>query len=212
MKREAIADRGIWTAKKRYILNIHNNEGVQYTEPKIKMMGIEAIKSSTPKVCRGAFKEIFKIIINEDEAKTQAAIKLFREHFATIPIEQVAFPRGITDIVKWRDKQTVYKKGTPMHVRAALMYNHMLKQKGLADTYQSIQSGDRIKYIPLKMPNPTAENVIGFVDTLPPEFDMNKYVNYDHQFNKTFIEPLELILDAIGWSAEPRASLEDFFN
>lgn len=212
MKREAIADRGIWTAKKRYILNIHNNEGVQYTEPKIKMMGIEAIKSSTPKVCRGAFKEIFKIIINEDEAKTQAAIKMFRAHFATIPIEQVAFPRGITDIVKWRDKQTIYKKGTPMHVRAALMYNHMLKQKGLTDTYQPIQSGDRIKYIPLKLPNPTAENVIGFVDKLPAEFDMNRYVNYDHQFNKTFIEPLELILDAIGWSAEPRASLEDFFG
>jgi DNA polymerase elongation subunit (family B) len=212
MKRESISNRGIVIAKKRYILNIHNNEGVQYTEPKIKMMGIEAIKSSTPKVCRGAFKEIFKIIINEDEVKTQAAIKMFRDHFATIPIEQVAFPRGITDIVKWRDKQTIYKKGTPMHVRAALMYNHTLWQKGLSNTYQPIQSGDRIKYIPLKMPNPTGENVIGFVDKLPAEFDMHRYVDYDRQFTKTFIEPLELILNAIGWSAEPRASLEDFFG
>lgn len=211
MKREAIADRGIWTAKKRYILNVHNNEGVQYAQPKIKIMGIEAIKSSTPRVCRDAFKEMFKVIINGDETQTQEAIKLFKEAFYKMSPESISSPRGVSDVVKYRDKSTIYKKGTPMHVRAALMHNHMIKTLGLDDSYQPIQSGDKIKYIALRSPNPTNENVIGFIDKLPPEFGLHQYVDYELQFNKVFLEPLELILHAIKWSAEPRASLEDFF-
>jgi DNA polymerase elongation subunit (family B) len=212
MKREAIADRGIWVAKKRYILNIHNNEGVQYAEPKIKMKGIEAIKSSTPKVCRTAFKELFKVMMHENENVAQQAIRQFRLKFDEVTVEEIAFPRGVTDIVKWRDKATIYKKGTPMHVRAALLYNKVLKDKGLSDKFKPIQSGDRIKYIPLKLPNPIGENVVGFTDKLPKECELHKYVNYDLQFDKTFVDPLKLIFDAIGWSIEPQSSLEDFFS
>ena len=212
MKREAIADRGIWTAKKRYILNVHNNEGVQYAEPKIKIMGIEAIKSSTPKICREAFREMFKVIISGSESKTQEAIKMFRAHFNSLPPEAIAIPRGVSDVIKWRDKARIYASGTPMHVRASLMHNWMIAQSGLEDRIQPIQSGDRVKYIFLNLPNPTNENVIAFTDKLPLEFGLHKYIDYDTQFNKSFLEPLELILTAIKWSAEPRASLEDFFN
>lgn len=211
MKREVIADKGIWMAKKRYILNVHNSEGVQYAEPKIKIMGIEAIKSSTPKVCREAFREMFKVIISGDEGKTQKAIKQFREAFCKMSPEAIATPRGVSDIMKWRDKTSIYSKGTPMHVRASLMHNHMINSLGLEDKYQPIQSGDKIKYISLSLPNPTGENVIAFTDKLPSEFGLHRYIDYDHQFNKAFLEPLELILHAIQWSAEPRASLEDFF-
>lgn len=212
MKREAIADRGIWTAKKRYILNVHNNEGVQYAQPKIKIMGIEAIKSSTPRVCRDAFKEMFKVIISGNEAKTQEAIRMFRDAFYKMPPEIIATPRGVSDVVKYRDKTTIYVKGTPMHVRAALMHNHMIKSLGLENQYQPIHSGDKIKYIALKSPNPTNENVIAFIDKMPHEFGLNQYIDYELQFKKTFLEPLELILTAIKWSAEPRATLEDFFG
>lgn len=211
MKREAIADRGIWTAKKRYILNVHNNEGVQYAEPKIKIMGIEAIKSSTPKICREAFREMFKVIISGSESKTQEAIKMFRNHFNSLPPEVIAIPRGVSDVIKWRDKTKIYSSGTPMHVRASLMHNWMIAQKGLEETIQPIQSGDRIKYIFLNLPNPTNENVIAFTDKLPSEFGLHMYIDYETQFKKSFLEPLELILTAIKWSAEPRASLEDFF-
>jgi len=212
MKREAIADRGIWTAKKRYILNVHNNEGVQYAEPKLKIMGIEAIKSSTPRVCRDAFKAMFKVIISGDEGKTQEAIRIFRDAFYKMAPEVIATPRGVSDVVKYVDKGAVYKKGTPMHVRASLMHNHMIKTLGLQNQYQPIQSGDKIKFIALKLPNPTNENVVAFVDKLPHEFGLHQYIDYEHQFNKAFLEPLELILHAIKWSAEPRASLEDFFS
>ncbi len=210
-KREVIADKGIWMAKKRYILNVHNSEGVQYAEPKIKIMGIEAIKSSTPKICREAFREMFKVIISGDEGKTQKAIAHFREAFCKMAPEAIATPRGVSDVMKWRDKTNIYSKGTPMHVRASLMHNHMINSLGLEDKYQPIQSGDKIKYISLSLPNPTNENVIAFVDKLPSEFGLHRYIDYDHQFNKAFLEPLELILHAIKWSAEPRASLEDFF-
>jgi len=212
MAREAIADRAIWTAKKRYILNVHNNEGVQYREPQIKMKGIEAIKSSTPKVCREGMKEMFKVIINEDESSMQRAISIFRQHFNSLPAHDIASPRGVNYLKKYADSQNIYTKGTPMHIRASLVYNHRLKYLDLLRKYQPIKNGDKIKFIFLKKPNPTNENVVAFTDSLPTELGLTQYIDYDKQFEKAFLEPLQLILKAINWSPEPRASLEDFFG
>ena len=211
MGREVIADRGIWTAKKRYILNVHNNEGVQYAEPKLKIMGIEAIKSSTPSACREALKELFKVIISGSEAKTQDAIQAFKQYFSTLPPEKVSFPRGISDINKWVDRSNVYKKGTPIHVRGAILYNHLIKDKGLSKTHTLIQNGEKVKFCYLKMPNPIRENVIAFPDYLPPELQLNKYIDYDLQFEKTFLDPITPILDAVGWNPNEQQTLEDFF-
>jgi DNA polymerase elongation subunit (family B) len=211
MKREAIADRAIWTAKKRYILNVHNNEGVQYAEPKIKMVGIEAIKSSTPAVCRDAFKNLFKVIMTGDETKTQKAINDFRIYFNTLSPEKISFPRSVSNLKKWTSKSTIYSKGTPIHVRGSLVFNRALKDAGLDKRIHKIQSGDRIWFCYLKVPNSINENVISFSGELPKELGLHKYIDYDKQFEKTFIDPLNLILDAINWSVEPRASLEDFF-
>ena len=211
MGREAIADRGIWTAKKRYILNVHNNEGVQYEKPKLKIMGIEAIKSSTPEVCRDKFKEIFNVIISGTESDTQAYIQRFKSEFKQLPPEQVAFPRGVTNITDWRNRQTVYKKGSPIHVRGSLIYNKALKESGMMNKYEAIQNGSRIKFVYMKRPNTIKENVIAFPDVLPKEFGLHKHIDYDKQFEKTFIEPLKLILDSIGWTVEPQNTLEDFF-
>jgi DNA polymerase elongation subunit (family B) len=211
MKREAIADRGIWTAKKRYILNVHNNEGVQYAEPKIKIMGIEAVKSSTPQACRSAMNEMFKIIVTGDEDKTQAAIATFKDHFKTLSPDKVAFPRGVTDVRGYSNNQTIYRKGTPIHSRGSLLYNHYLKSNGLDKKYQLIQSGDKIKFVYLLIPNSIQENVISFPDHLPDELGLHKYIDYNLQFKKAFLDPIDIILNAIGWSAEPRADLQQFF-
>ena len=211
MKREAIADRGIWTAKKRYILNVHNNEGVQYAEPKIKIMGIEAVKSSTPQVCRKAMNNTFKIIVSGDEEKTQEAIKMFKDYFKSLSPDEIAFPRGVTDITKWSNRSTVYKKGTPIHVRGALLHNKRIRSLALEKKYQLIQNGDKIKFIYLRVPNTIQENVISFPGHLPEELELHKYVNHDLQFEKTFLDPIKIILDAIGWAPEPRADLQQFF-
>ena len=211
MKREVIADRGIWTAKKRYILNVHNSEGVQYAEPKLKIMGIEAIKSSTPEVVRKKFNEVFKIIIKGDEHETRKFINDFKAEFKSLPPEDVAFPRSVSNISEWKDNKTIYKKATPIHVRGSLLYNKYIKDHGLKTQYELISAGDKIKFSYLKLPNHIKENVISFPDHLPKELGLHRYINYDLQFEKTFIEPLMFILDAVGWSLEEKQTLEDFF-
>ena len=211
MKREAIADRAIWTAKKRYILNVLDNEGVRYAKPKLKIMGIEAIKSSTPGTCREAFEELFQVLISGTEVETQNFIQRYREKFDQLPPQDKAFPRGVSTVKDYQSRDTIYKKGTPINSRAAILYNHMLQKNGLK-TYTPIREGDKIKYIYLYPNNPMKEDVIGFVDVLPPEFKLDKYINNDKQFEKAFLEPAKLILDAIGWKAEPVATLEDFFG
>jgi DNA polymerase elongation subunit (family B) len=211
MKREAIADKGIWTAKKRYILNVHDNEGVRYKEPKLKIMGIEAIKSSTPAPCRDALKELFKVIIRGSEKETQQAVEQFKNYFFTLPAHEVAFPRGVSNVTDYADKTLTYRKGTPIHVRAALLHNRLLKEHSLTKRYEPIKNGEKIKFIYLKIPNSIKENVIGFNQYLPKEFALDKYIDYELQFQKTFLDPVDPIFKAVGWNSEEVQSLEDFF-
>jgi len=211
MAREAIADVGIWTAKKRYILNVYDNEGVRYNEPQLKIMGIEAIKSSTPEIVRNKFKEVFKLIVSSTESETQKFILDFKNQFKNLYPEDVAFPRRVTNITDWYDRRRIFKKSCPIHVRGALLHNYYIKQNKLENKYELITNGDRIKFVYLKMPNAIRQNVIAFKDVLPKEFKLHNQIDYDLQFDKTFIEPLNLILNPIGWRAEEIATLEDFF-
>jgi len=212
MKREGLANKGLWTAKKRYILNIYNNEGVQYNEPQMKVMGLEMIKSSTPSAIRDKMKESIKIMMNGSEQDIQSFIAQFRKDFNNLPPEEISFPRGLNGLTTYSDAMTLYKKGTPIHVKGAILYNHNLKQLGLTKKYPLIQEGEKIKFTYLKLPNPFKDTVISYPSRLPTEFGLDKYVDYDLQFNKAFLEPIKVILDCMKWSVEKTNSLEDFFN
>ena len=212
MKRENIADRGIWTAKKRYILNVWDSEGVRYEDPKLKIMGIEAVKSSTPAPCRKMIKDALNLMMGGTEDEVIDFIDDARAKFKKMPPEEIAFPRTVSDVNKHKSSATIYGKGTPIHVRGALLYNHYVKEKHLDTKYSLINNGEKIKFLYLKKANPIRENVISFIQDFPVELGVDKYIDYDLQFDKAFLEPVKVILDAIGWNVEKVVNLELFFG
>jgi DNA polymerase elongation subunit (family B) len=212
MKREALADKGIWTAKKRYILNVYNNEGVQYNEPHLKVMGLEMIKSSTPYAVREKMRQLIKLIMVSDESEIQDFISEFRDKFKSLPAEDISFPRGLNGLTDYADSVTLYRKGTPIHVKGAILYNHYLKQLNLTNKYPLIQEGEKLKFTYLRTPNPFKDTVISYPTRLPKEFGLQEYIDYDTQFEKTFLEPIQVILNCLNWKAEKQATLESFFG
>ena len=211
MKREALADKGIWTAKKRYILNVYDNEGVVYKEPKLKVMGLEMIKSSTPAAIREKMKLLIELMMTGNESDVQNFIESFREEFKKLPPEDISFPRGVNGLMEYSDSVTLYKKGTPIHVKGAILYNHFLKEMNLTNKYPFIQEGEKLKFTYLKMPNHFKDMVISFPTRLPKEFGLQDYIDYDTQFEKAFVEPVQVILDCMKWKAEKTFSLDSFF-
>ena len=213
MKREVIADKGIWTAKKRYILNAHDIEGVRYKEPTLKIMGIEAVKSSTPAPCRKKIKEALKIMMSGNEKELNTFIQNFRDEFLTLQPEEIAYPRSVNGLSKWSETHTLFKKGAPIHVKGGILYNHLVKKNKLSRYYPLIQEGDKIKFLYLKLPNIYQSSAISFITTLPKQ--LNFKVDYELQFEKSFIEPLNFIIEKIGWFVDrtygTQGTLEDFF-
>lgn len=214
MKREAIADRGIWRAKKNYILQVYDNEGVRYNEPHLKTVGVETARSSTPEIVRKALEECLVILLNKNESDIHAYVKDFRAKFMTAPVEDIAFPRGVSDLDKWFNPggREMWKTGAPIHVKASLVYNDQLRATGLIKRFPVIKNGDKIKFVYLKTPNPVRNNAIAFTDFLHSEFQLEKYVDRDLQFEKTFLEPLRSFTSIMGWNIEKTNTLTDFFG
>ena len=211
MKRECIAEKGIWTAKKRYILNVWDNEGVRYEEPKLKMMGIEAVRSSTPGPCRKYIKDALKIIMEGTEDELIDFIATKREEFCSLPPEDIAFPRTANNISKFKDHVTMFRKGTPIHIRGCILYNHKIIENKLENKYNLINDGEKIKFLHLKMPNPVSNNVLSFISKWPEHLKLTEYVDYDIMYDKGFVDPLRNILEVIDWKTEHTNTLESFF-
>jgi DNA polymerase elongation subunit (family B) len=211
-KREIIADRGIWIAKKRYAVNVYNSEGVAYDPPKLKVLGMEIVRSSTPAPVRKALKEAVTIALTKDEMTLRQFVADLETKWHGLDPEDIAFPRGVNGIKEYADSNGIFRKGTPIHVRGALIYNHLVTSKGLEKKYQLIQEGDKIKFLYLREPNPLGTHVITFAGEVPPEFKIREYIDYDKMFEKSFLEPLNSLLSCIGWQVKETASLEGLFG
>lgn len=211
MEREVIADKGIWTAKKRYMLNVWDSEGVRYSEPQMKIMGIETTRSSTPHVVREKLKKAISIILREDNDTLVKFIEEFKEEFMKLPPEEVSFPRGCNGLMKYMDEKNVYSKGTPIAVKGSLIYNDLLAKHNLQRKYKKILEGDKIRFLYLKQPNPLREKVLSFPVELPKEFGLHSYFDYELQFEKSFIDPLNSIVEKIGWRMDSEQTLESLF-
>ena len=216
MERECIAEKGIWTAKKRYMLTVHDSEGVRYETPKLKIMGIETTRSSTPEIVRKELKSIIQLILTTDESTVIREIDKAKKKFYDASPEEIAFPRTVRRLRTYADHNAIYRKSTPIAVKGALIYNHYLREHGLTKKYPLIGEADKIKFIYLKTPNPFGgvggrDHVLSFVSSIPKEFDISSYIDYDVQFEKSFLDPLKNILDCIGWSHEKTSTLEGLF-
>ena len=215
MKREVIADKGIWTAKKRYILNAWDIEGVKYKEPQLKIMGLEAVKSSTPAPCRQKIKDALKIIMSGNEKMLNTFIQEFREEFMSLPPEEIAYPRSLNGLSKFSDPNQLFAKGAPIHVKGGILYNYLLQKLQLSNKYPYIQEGDKIKFLHLKLPNIYQSTAVSFMTQLPKELDIHDKIDYNMQYEKSFVEPLKIITDSISWRIDQtygtQGTLEDFF-
>ena len=211
-KREVIAESGVWLAKKRYALNVHNAEGVVYDPPKLKVQGMEIVRSSTPASVRSALKDALKIVLTQDEKTLRQFVADLEARWFKLGYSEIAFPRSVNGVSQYRDKTTIYKKGTPIHVRGALIYNHLVEQKGLEMSYQKIQEGDKIKFLYLREPNPLGTNVITFNNGIPLEFGIEQYVDYEMMFQKAFLDPLNTLVETVGWQLKEKASLKGLFG
>ena len=216
MSREAIADKGIWTAKKRYILNVHDMEGVRFKEPQLKIMGIEAVKSSTPAPCREKIKEALKIMMSGDEKMLNNFIQEFRDEFMKLPPEDIAYPRSCNGVQKFRGESQLFRKGAPIHVKGAILYNHLIDKQKLENKYPLIQEGDKIRFLHLRQPNVFQSSAFSFMTEVPKELDIVDKIDYDEQYTKSFVEPLKVITEKMGWLIDSsygvQGSLEDFFS
>lgn len=215
MKRETICDKGVFRGKKNYLLQVWDNEGVRYTKPIIKAVGLESQRSSTPGICREELKACFEVILNGNQAQLIDRVKDFRFRYNQMPLNKIASPRGVSDMDKWidRDTKALYKSGTPIHVKAAIHYNDFLKQNDeWARKYPAIKNGNKMKFVYLKQPNPLRNTAIGFPDELPTEFGLDKYLDRDTQFDKTFLQALKSIASLAKMDTEKRASLRGLFG
>lgn len=213
MKREGIANKGVWTAKKRYMLNIFMGEdNVLLSVPETKVMGIEVVRSSTPQPVRSALRKCIEIILNKDEQELIDYIQKFKQEFSSLPIEEIAFPRSCNDVNKYYDSSTIFKKSTPIAVKGALIYNNLIRTMKLTKKYNLIRDGEKVKFIYLKEPNLSGSKVISFSQVLPAEFNLHNSVDFDLQFEKSFLDPLKTITDCINWKIEKRATLESLFE
>lgn len=212
MKREYIVESGVYLAKKKYIYNVHDAEGVRYKSPVIEVKGVELVRSNTPYFCRDKMMEVCKIVLRKTEADLIDYVAGVKKEFFGLTFDQVAQPTGVNGVSQYTDRTGNYIKGTPIHVRASILYNQMLKKKNIEKDHEKIKDGDKIKFCYLKLPNPTFENVIGTLYEMPKEFGIDEYIDYDAQFEKTFLAATKRICDARGWDIEKQDTLDDFWS
>jgi hypothetical protein len=189
-------------------------EGVRYKEPKLKIMGIEAVKSSTPAPCRAKLKEALKIIMDGDEKMLNTFIQDFREEFMSLPPEDIAYPRSCNGVKKFRGTDRLFMKGAPIHVKGAILYNHLVAKNKLGNKYPYIQEGDKVKFLHMQEPNIYQASAFSFITTIPKELDIMGKIDYNQQYEKSFLEPLRVITDKLQWilKNDETGSLEEFFG
>lgn len=207
MKREKIAS-AILVAKKNYVVNVYDNEGVRYATPKLSVTGLESVKASTPKFFRKKLEEGYKLCFDDDEEKIHKFVLSVHEELYNLHIDDLAGNTTVNNITLFQDGLGGYRTGTPGHVRAAIAYNNLVSA---SDQYQKINNGDKVKIIQLKEPNPVKSKSICWIDKFPDDLIDPKYIDREKDYQKFFIKPFTRVLDVLSWHTEYQPNLDDLF-
>ena len=239
MKRENVISRMISVAKKMYCMEVYNSEGKQFSvdDPYMKIMGLKLVKSDTPAVMRQALRKALPILLQKSEAEVQDYVEEVRKTFGQYTVEEIAFPKTANNVSAYDRKiverlydnatdkiekanladkldvdSLIYTKKTPIAVKGALIYNHLIEKYALGLKYQPIRDGDKVKFVYLKKGNPIGESVIAFVDKLPDEFKLREWVDYQTMFEKVFYKNMEILCQPLGWSPKKVETLDSIFQ
>ena len=222
-KREIIADRFILLKKKKYLCRLRANEATVFPDdaPKIKAMGVELIKSSTPKFSIEHMSEALPILFDGTQKDLREWFEKCKTEFKNAPISDIVANMTVNCV----DYDLRKNLAIPINSRASLIYNEFIKKHNLEGSFNLIHAGDKIKYIYLKTPNTLGEtivnstgrsikktypNVIAFIDYNFIQY-IKDYIDYDTQFEKTLIKPLEFMANAINFTVKEKAmDLFDF--
>jgi DNA polymerase elongation subunit (family B) len=200
-KREKIISKMVVVAKKKYFGIVTDNEGYRYPEPEIFLTGVEVVRSSTPKCVKAPLLDCMNIVLNGTEWELQEYIKKFRKEYQKLSITDISFPRGANSLHQYIDEDG-FKDRTPIQARAAILYNNLIQTMGLENEYDIVTDSDKIKFVYLIPENPLLQNVIGYKSSLPKEFGLDEYIDYNTMYKKTFLAPLKTILKAVDWEEE----------
>jgi len=211
MKRESICKAIFLEKKKRYILKVFDNEGVRLAIPEVKIVGLESVRSDIPEWCRKRLKQCFTMLFECNQEQMQTFIADTETEFFQLNVSKIAKPTSITDIVKYTDNVGMPVKGATAAAKGSINYNNLLIKHKLQSQFSQISNGDKIRLLPLKMPNPSNMEIIAFKEKIPVEFGIEKYVNMNILFEKNFIDPISRVLTVMGWSAIKKYNIGDFF-
>lgn len=205
-EREVIASAAVWRAKKMYAMAVYDSEGIKYEKPKIKFKGLEARKSTTPEWCRERLVKCYEKILLGTEEEVQTLISGYKEEYMKLSVDDIAKASGVSDIEKCVASDGSFISGAHFAAKACVGYNRLVEKNedlGLP----MIESGDKVQMVLLKPGNPFGQNYFAYPEFFPEELGLGKWVDYQAAFEKSFIDPIQSILDVVGWSHKRRVNL-----
>ena len=206
-KAEICADTGIFIAKKRYVLRVREDEGTRFAldHPKIKTVGIEIARSSTPSWIRSKLKEAIPILLDKSFADVRTWFLKTKEEYMSQPVETLAISGAVTSL-----DYNIKDSSIPIGSRSVLVYNKFVEDNNLTNKYPLIPPGEKSKRLYLKTPNKFNSDTIAFTN---PSFikEFKDYIDYDKNFEKTFISPLSIMTTPLKYDITLKTdTLEDW--
>lgn len=214
-KRECMTDVGVFLQKKRYVLRVLDDEGIPTN--KFKYTGVEVVRSTIPAPIKPYIKQIIETMLDTQNRSTTNDVFLEAyDTFKSLPVEDYSFVMGLSDYEKYSTKCNgfVTCKGMPAHVKAAYHYNILLEKLNISNEYETIDTGDKVRFFYVNQPNKYGINAIAYKYYYPDEFKSIFEPDIEKMFEKIIFSIIERFYEAVSWKlSKPSAQVQtDLFD